>query len=59
MQTEFGKGLDWPLSYDDLWPFYDEIQEEIGLSGTWEPKGGDRRVIRIQCRRSKYLRKES
>ena len=44
MQTEFGKGLDWPMSYDDLRPFYDEIQQEIGLSGdakaeVWRPAG--------------------
>ena len=29
----FGEHLDWPIIYDDLRPYYDDIQEEIGLSG--------------------------
>lgn len=44
MRTRFGKGLDWPISYDDLRPFYDQIQKEVGISGdaeaeVWRPKG--------------------
>jgi choline dehydrogenase-like flavoprotein len=44
MKADFGKGLDWPISYDDLRPFYDRIQEEVGLSGdaeaeVWRPAG--------------------
>lgn len=26
MKTRFGRGLDWPLQYDELRPFYDRIQ---------------------------------
>jgi choline dehydrogenase-like flavoprotein len=25
MKTRFGRGLDWPISYDDLRPYYDRI----------------------------------
>lgn len=44
MQTLYGKGVDWPISYDDLRPHYDFIQEEVGLSGDagaeiWRPDG--------------------
>ncbi len=42
--TVFGKGLDWPISYDDLRPYYDRIQTEMGIAGdarqeVWRPKG--------------------
>lgn len=44
MQSRFGKGLDWPLSYAELRPFYDQIQKEVGISGDaekeiWWPEG--------------------
>jgi choline dehydrogenase-like flavoprotein len=44
MKSRFGKGLDWPLSYDDLRPSYDQIQKEVGISGdsekeVWRPEG--------------------
>ena len=32
-KTLFGEHLDWPIIYDDLRPYYDDVQEEIGLSG--------------------------
>ena len=46
MQSDHGKGLDWPIGYDDLRPFYDRIQEEVGVSGdakaeVWRPQGAD------------------
>ncbi|NEI73123.1 NAD(P)-binding protein [Rhizobium lusitanum] len=28
-----GKGVDWPLSYDDLAPYYAEVETELGLYG--------------------------
>lgn len=28
-----GVGHDWPISYDDLAPFYDRIEEDMGVSG--------------------------
>ena len=44
MNSRFGKGLDWPLSYDELRPYYDQVQSEVGISGdagkeTWRPDG--------------------
>lgn len=44
MRTRFGRGLDWPLSYADLRPYYDQVQREVGLSGdaekeVWRPEG--------------------
>lgn len=40
----FGKGKDWPIDYEKLRPYYDQIQHEIGLCGDeklekWRPKG--------------------
>ncbi|WP_425409823.1 GMC oxidoreductase [Hyphococcus sp.] len=29
----YGRGLDWPLEYNDLQLHYDEIQAEVGISG--------------------------
>jgi choline dehydrogenase-like flavoprotein len=44
MRSRFGAGLDWPISYDALGPFYDRIQTEVGVSGdreqeVWRPPG--------------------
>jgi len=44
MQAKFGRGIDWPISYQDLRPYYDEIQERAGVSGDaeaeiWRPEG--------------------
>lgn len=43
--TLYGRGLDWPIDYDDLRPYYDALQTEIGISGdavqeVWRPPGG-------------------
>jgi choline dehydrogenase-like flavoprotein len=32
-KSTYGVGLDWPISYDDLRPYYDQIQTEVGISG--------------------------
>jgi choline dehydrogenase-like flavoprotein len=42
--TDHGIGLDWPFDYATLRPYYDQIQEEVGLSGDadaeiWRPQG--------------------
>ena len=42
--SRYEVGLDWPIAYDDLRPFYDAVQAEVGLSGdskgeTWRPPG--------------------
>ena len=44
LQSRYGQGLDWGLTYDDLRPFYDQIQKEVGISGDakaeiWRPPG--------------------
>ncbi|MCF8474057.1 MAG: GMC family oxidoreductase [Emcibacter sp.] len=44
VKTLYGRALDWPINYDDLRPYYDKIQEEVGISGdhtteVWRPKG--------------------
>ncbi|MEJ2008581.1 MAG: GMC family oxidoreductase [Acidobacteriota bacterium] len=31
-----GKGFDWPISYDDLAPYYDKTEELIGVFGSME-----------------------
>lgn len=33
LKTDFGVGNDWPLSYEDLEPYYDAVEEFIGVSG--------------------------
>lgn len=44
MKSQFGRGLDWPMTYDDLRPYYDRIQVAMGISGDaeaeiWRPAG--------------------
>ena len=31
-----GKGFDWPITYDDLAPYYDKAEELIGVFGSQE-----------------------
>lgn len=33
LSTAYGRGLDWPLTYDELEPFYGQAEDEIGVSG--------------------------
>lgn len=33
LRTEFGAGMDWPLRYADLEPYYDELERVLGVSG--------------------------
>lgn len=33
LRSEFGVGRDWPLSYADLEPYYDELENFLGVSG--------------------------
>ena len=41
LHTETGKGVDWPLTYTDLLPYYEEIEAFLGVSGPspypWDP----------------------
>ncbi len=44
LQSLYGRGLDWPITYEDLRPFYDQVQREVGISGdaeaeVWRPAG--------------------
>jgi choline dehydrogenase-like flavoprotein len=45
MKSEHGRGHDWPISYEDVAPFYDKVAREIGVSGDakaeekWRPAG--------------------
>jgi choline dehydrogenase-like flavoprotein len=43
-RSQYDEGADWPVSYDDLRPYYDDVQEECGISGDaereiWRPPG--------------------
>lgn len=33
LQSRYGVGLDWPISYDDLEPYYDEVEQVMSISG--------------------------
>ena len=45
IKSEHGRSFDWPISYDDVAPFYDRMAHLIGVSGDaaaeeiWRPKG--------------------
>jgi choline dehydrogenase-like flavoprotein len=36
MRTLYGEGADWPLTYDDLAPYYNEAEREMGVSADVE-----------------------
>lgn len=33
LQRSFGVGVDWPLSYDDLEPYYQTVETQVGVAG--------------------------
>jgi choline dehydrogenase-like flavoprotein len=45
VKSDHGRGLDWPISYADVAPYYDKVAREIGVSGDakaeerWRPPG--------------------
>lgn len=44
LYSDHNVGLDWPVSYEELSPHYDQVQAEVGLSGDsvkerWRPEG--------------------
>lgn len=43
MKTRFGVGVDWPLSYDELEPWYVDAEHELGVSGNSEHNDGSPR----------------
>lgn len=43
LKSLYGRGVDWPISYDDLEPFYGQAENEIGVAGdSYEPLGSPR-----------------
>jgi glucose dehydrogenase len=40
LQTTYGVGRDWPLSYDELEKYYCEAEQELGVSGNHEELDG-------------------
>jgi choline dehydrogenase-like flavoprotein len=46
VKSTHGRGLDWPISYEDVRPYYDRVQDFVGMSGDasqepWRPPGKD------------------
>ena len=45
IKSEHNRALDWPISYQDVAPFYDRVAHDIGMSGDaraeekWRPAG--------------------
>ncbi|MGI9228421.1 MAG: GMC family oxidoreductase [Gammaproteobacteria bacterium] len=44
LQSRYGRGLDWPFGYDELRPYYDQVQKYVGIAGDaeqeiWRPPG--------------------
>jgi choline dehydrogenase-like flavoprotein len=45
IKSEHNRAHDWPISYDDVAPYYDRVAQDIGVSGDagaeerWRPKG--------------------
>ncbi|MDQ2148476.1 GMC family oxidoreductase [Alcaligenaceae bacterium C4P045] len=37
MKSAYGVGRDWPISYDELEPFYCQAEEEMGVAGPSDP----------------------
>lgn len=33
LRSKYGEGLDWPISYEDLMPYYRKAEYELGVSG--------------------------
>ncbi len=36
LRSQYGQGLDWPISYDDLMPYYSQAEFELGVSADVE-----------------------
>jgi choline dehydrogenase-like flavoprotein len=45
VKSEHNRGLDWPISYADIAPYYDRVADDVGVSGDakaeeiWRPAG--------------------
>src|SRR5690606_16016122 len=43
LKSLYGRGVDWPIAYEDLEPFYGQAEHEIGVSGdSSDPLGSPR-----------------
>lgn len=40
MKSLYGVGVDWPISYEDLMPYYEMAENEIGVSGDVQDQNG-------------------
>jgi glucose dehydrogenase len=43
LSTAYGRGVDWPIAYADIEPFYGQAEAEIGVSGNSEESLGSPR----------------
>jgi choline dehydrogenase-like flavoprotein len=66
LKTLYGQGVDWPISYDDLEPWYCDAEDALGVSGNhkeWDNLLGARRSRAFpmkeiaQCYGDRQLRK--
>ena len=44
MRSRYDRGLDWPIRYEALGPYYDQVQSDVGIAGDagaeiWRPAG--------------------
>ena len=39
LQSRYQRGVDWPIDYDDLSPFYEQAEHEFGVSADVEDQG--------------------
>ena len=45
VKSTYGKGLDWPIDYADIAPYWDKVADDVGVSGDakaeeiWRPPG--------------------
>ncbi len=39
IKSKYGRGVDWPITYDELMPYYAEAEREIGVAAEVEEQG--------------------
>jgi choline dehydrogenase-like flavoprotein len=44
LRSKYGHGLDWPINYQDLEPFYRKAEYEMGVRGRGRAKGFGRTI---------------
>jgi glucose dehydrogenase len=53
LSTAYGRGVDWPVTHDDLEPLYSQAEDEVGVSGDFDETLGSPRSKGIRCRPSR------